>query len=360
MKILYTFSSPRTVEEDLIKEKKIPTDRLYMAAELRKFGHQVDIDGDRYKGLFGVAARVLRKRLHTNAIGLKTFIKCRKYDVVVLKDEFCTLVTLACRLWGVKLVNLDSLGIDEFPKTLHRRLEHRANLLLANSVITYSISQIDTWSAQYSVLREKFVHIPYAIDMAFYERYLPLAESETDKDGYVLSVGCDAGRDFTTLVKAAQDLGVRLKLVSVPARVSDQIHDHSRVQYYNNLSYEELFDLYANARCVVIPIRSGVVYPCGVRGLLEAMAFGKAVVVSRTPILEEYVSDGKDALLVQPEDSAQLCEKMRMLYEDDDLHRKLGSNARKSVSENFDISTVSQKFAYCLKMLSRPQTLANP
>jgi len=351
MKILYIFSSPRNAEQDLIREKKIPTDRLYMAVELRKLGHQVDIDGDRYKGVFGAAARMLRKYLHINAIGLKTLLKCREYDVVVLKDEFCTLVTLACRLWGVKLVNLDSLGIDEFPKTLHRRLEHRANLLLADSVITYSKSQAGIWSRQYNVSPEKFVYIPYSIDVAFYDRYFSLKEAAEGKGSYILSVGCDAGRDFPTLVKATEDLGVRLKLVSVPARVTNQIRSHNGVEYFNNLPYEDLFDLYANARCVVIPIRSRVVYPCGVRGLLEAMALGKAVIVSRTPILEEYLSDGENALVVEPEDSRLLCEKIRMLYEDMKLRQKLGSNARKSVSENFDIRTVSQKFAYCLETL---------
>jgi L-malate glycosyltransferase len=140
-------------------------------------------------------------------------------------------------------------------------------------------------------------------------------------------------------------LDLKLKVVSVPSRVGEQIGNNKNIEYYNNLPYKELFNLYAKARCIVIPIKSGVIHPSGIRALLEAMTLGKAIIISRTDILAEYLDDGQDVIMVEPGNCELLAEKIKLLYADTALCRRLGSNAKKKVSENFDIRFASRLFA---------------
>lgn len=66
----------------------------------------------------------------------------------------------------------------------------------------------------------------------------------------------------------------------------------------------------------------------GCSTLVEAMAMGKAIIATRTPTTESYISNGKNGFLV----SAGNVEEMRLhisrLLKDDDLRINIGQKAR--------------------------------
>ena len=72
----------------------------------------------------------------------------------------------------------------------------------------------------------------------------------------------------------------------------------------------------------------GVVY-------MEAMACGKATLGTAAGGVPEFITDGRDGLLVPPEDVAALTAALREL-EDADLRERLGTNARRTVVEKLD------------------------
>jgi glycosyltransferase involved in cell wall biosynthesis len=60
----------------------------------------------------------------------------------------------------------------------------------------------------------------------------------------------------------------------------------------------------------------------------EAMACGLPVITSATNGTAEIITDGVDGLIVQdPNDAEDLANRVRLLYENPDLCRSLGSNA---------------------------------
>jgi glycosyltransferase involved in cell wall biosynthesis len=61
--------------------------------------------------------------------------------------------------------------------------------------------------------------------------------------------------------------------------------------------------------------------------LLEAMARGLPIVVSRVGGVPEVVTDGTDAVLVEPGDPALLADRLSQLVEDPEQRRKLGEAA---------------------------------
>jgi glycosyltransferase involved in cell wall biosynthesis len=67
--------------------------------------------------------------------------------------------------------------------------------------------------------------------------------------------------------------------------------------------------------------------------LYEYMAMGKPIVAVDLPSIREEVSDGKDVLLVNPEDPKRLAEKIGYVLENPEVARQLAVNAYRSADE---------------------------
>lgn len=79
--------------------------------------------------------------------------------------------------------------------------------------------------------------------------------------------------------------------------------------------------------------------------MLEAMAVGKAVVVSHVGGIPEAVADGDNGLLVAPRDVQALTAALSRLLADSVLRRRLGERARQTVAERFSTAVVIGKLA---------------
>jgi glycosyltransferase involved in cell wall biosynthesis len=76
--------------------------------------------------------------------------------------------------------------------------------------------------------------------------------------------------------------------------------------------------------------------------LLEAMACGRAIVVSRGYGMREMIVDGTSGLFFRPGDSEDLAEKVIRLLEDGQLRRQLGDGARNAVLEQYSLDVAAQ------------------
>ena len=144
--------------------------------------------------------------------------------------------------------------------------------------------------------------------------------------GQVLAVGDDASRDFTTLLRAATGLdcaiAIRTSLIAPDAALPGNVTILSKPT-----PMPAYRDLIAASCIVVLPLHpSG--YAGGVSALIQAMASGKAVIVSASPGVMEYVVDGETALIVPCHDAAAIRHAVTKLIADGDLRRRLGAAAR--------------------------------
>ena len=71
------------------------------------------------------------------------------------------------------------------------------------------------------------------------------------------------------------------------------------------------------------------------RTIVEAMACGRAVVVSNDGGAKELFREGYDALGFEPGDAAKLAAKILRLVDDDELRSSLGERGRETVNERF-------------------------
>lgn len=174
-------------------------------------------------------------------------------------------------------------------------------------------------------------------------------------DGFVLSVGAEA-RDYGTLLDALR----RLQAPAVLVPSSQWVSAHgvrelpSGVTLRSDLSFAELRELYAAAALVVVSVRPGVQYAAGVNAILEAMAMGKPLVVTRTPGLEGYLDDGETMRTVPAGDPAALATAIDGLRTDPAHGRRLGRSARRVIDAGRNLDTYVADVAACVRAAAPP------
>lgn len=95
---------------------------------------------------------------------------------------------------------------------------------------------------------------------------------------------------------------------------------------------DELRSFYEKAQFVVFPSKWFEGFPLV---LLEAMAHGKAVIASDIGGLSDIVEDGKTGLLVKPGDSADLYEKVSVLWSNPELCDRMGKAGRTKLRRDY-------------------------
>ena len=234
-----------------------------------------------------------------------------------------------------------------YSKNRVNRLIYKMNILLSSGTVVYSNEQIDIWSNFFQISPHKFKLIPYAIDVPFYT-----AQTGIQRESFILSVGRDIARDYRTLVDAVDGLGVNLKIVSLPYLFEGFYEENSWFELLQHIPYDELFQLYRDALFVVIPLKKwGVMYPSGIRALLEAMALGKHVVASDSPVLKEYAGPEESVCYVQPENVQELRNRIVELLAKKSQIPLYQSNIKEIVQRKYNMNVFARKFGDYLSEL---------
>jgi glycosyltransferase involved in cell wall biosynthesis len=109
------------------------------------------------------------------------------------------------------------------------------------------------------------------------------------------------------------------------------------VIYNGYLTHPELMERLPQFDVLVLPTYLPTEGYPGV--IIEGMSFGLPVIASRWRALPELVIEGRNGLLIEPQNHADLAEKMMEIARDDQLRSFLGSNAREEAL-NYDVNTV--------------------
>jgi glycosyltransferase involved in cell wall biosynthesis len=170
---------------------------------------------------------------------------------------------------------------------------------------------------------ERVAFVPFHTDPAI------LARPPRDEERFVLSAG-RTFRDYPTLLEALRHLDIPVTIVASPSSVSaSELPAHVTLSY--DMPLDALIDLMARSIMVVLPLQEREI-SIGQSVLLEAMAMGKAVIVTRVNGTLDYVEHMKTGVLVPPRDVRALREAVELLAYDPALRQRLGQAAREAVA----------------------------
>lgn len=103
------------------------------------------------------------------------------------------------------------------------------------------------------------------------------------------------------------------------------------VHFLGYIRNEDLFPYFRSCNLFVAPSlyeSFGLVY-------IEAMSYGKPVVATNVGGIPEVVSNERDGILVEPNNSESLAQAIIRLLKDKELNRFMGQNARRTVEQRF-------------------------
>lgn len=207
-------------------------------------------------------------------------------------------------------------------RRLYRRLYRHVDL-----VTVVSSNQVDTLVRELGIPRDRIAVVPFGVDLD------ELADVAPSENGRVAAIGRDLGRDWPTLLDAARGSNWGVDLATRPQQVAgldlpDEVDLHG---YVDRARYLEML---AGASVVAVPTHARE-YPTGQTVLIEAMALGKACVVTDTPAMREYVTDERSALMVPLHDPVAWREATDRLLADPALRSRLGHQAAQDAHDRF-------------------------
>jgi glycosyltransferase involved in cell wall biosynthesis len=231
------------------------------------------------------------------------------------------------------------------------------------AITNFGSVQMEFAAQQLRVPRSKLHHVLHPVDERFWR---PV---DTPPEDGICSVGWEA-RDYGTLVTAVSGLPLQANIAIGTAGLSSSaLENHSRrdgrsqprrfesmsgkftqplyqawreevlrdglppnVTVHNQLSPQALRETYARSRFVVVPLHDAD-FDAGVTTITEAMAMGKAVIVTRTRGQVDVIHDGVHGLYVPPGDPQALRQAVEYLLRNPEEAERMGRAGRQLAEE---------------------------
>jgi glycosyltransferase involved in cell wall biosynthesis len=197
-----------------------------------------------------------------------------------------------------------------------------------DKLIVFSRNQVEIFASA-GVPASKIRPVLFGVDPDFYS-----PGSDVPDRFEVLAAGIDRGRDFESLLEAAELLPrVRFDIFTQPERLEGKtrppnVNVHAPVDivsHRNNLRASQL---------VVVPTHN-LAYPTGQSVLLEAYGCGRCTAVTGTTSMEDYIEEDRTALVLPLGDPAGMAAVIQRGLGDARLRDEIGRNARQAVIERF-------------------------
>jgi glycosyltransferase involved in cell wall biosynthesis len=349
MRVLYIYAGERTNSPKGEMGKDFPDTQYYGINHLKKFG--IDTEYKEFKDI------PLLGKLKSLPFGAKHalttfyFSLVGKYDVIFGPSLIYGL--LLNRLFGLrqKTVLLDislsrMLRVNEGKPGRSRLI--RFALDKVSHVISLSNFQRELLVKKVPSLQSRSSVALFGIDVGFYE---PKYEGRED---FILSAGRDNGRDYRTVYKTAELMPTtRFVVVASERNVKHLGIPPRNVEVHIDLPHKALYSKLLGAKALFLATYGDMHKEgsdcSGQTVLLEAMASGTPVVVSRKKYLKEYVIEGKEALLVEAENPQDAKDALETLSHE--LAFSIAKSARMRAEKDFTTERFAKDLSDVIKTL---------
>ena len=362
-RLLYILPGGRA-ERLQLGEGKFPDEFFYGYCQLaRRDGWQAELMMRDFHSYFGLG---LQKFLHWfthlspdfgNAAALSTAVLHRFDAIVSMSEPVLLMLALRKRQLrdGARLV-LIQMGADKriersrFPTATRHMLKWLYGKL--DAVIVIGEGEREYLLQQALVVPDRLHLVQFGVDVKFWT-----PEEDGGEKEYLLAVGNDDGRDYETLLKAIGNYPLRLHTArplndaTLPSNVVRTKGDWRG----RALSDQELRNLYRESRFVVTPLHDSA-QPQGQSVTLQAMACGKAVILSQTRGLwsRSLMRHLENCYLVPSGDVPALRAAIEHLTAEPALCDHIGAEARRSVERHFSSDLMGARIGTILQEVYAP------
>ena len=221
-----------------------------------------------------------------------------------------------------------------------RRRLARTALSSVDRFVVHSRAEVASYSAWLQLDPKRFEFVPL-------QRASRSIDFEEDRhEPFVLSMG-SAHRDYRLLFAVLAELGYPAVVVAGKHALAG-LPVPPNVTLRSGLTAEQCHKLVQRARLSVIPVANQFT-ASGQVTLLDAMMYGRAVIITRCPASVDYVEDKRDAMLVSAGDHDDLKAAIATVWEDASLRVAMGKAARVTAIERFSDEAIGKEMGRVLK-----------
>jgi glycosyltransferase involved in cell wall biosynthesis len=220
---------------------------------------------------------------------------------------------------------------------LIRRAYFRVILSCARGVICHSNLEKSTYTELFQLSETRFFSVPYGTHVN------GPADLWIGDGGYAFSAG-RSGRDYALLARVFERVELPLRIACDSDFALKDIRFPENVSVLRNCHGDDYLRELAGAQFVVIPIKDDGV-SSGQMVLINAMAFGKATIITRTNTTSEYGEHGDALMFVERGSERDLREAVTRLANDKALRAQLGKNASHQFATRYSITSVAHNTA---------------
>jgi glycosyltransferase involved in cell wall biosynthesis len=193
----------------------------------------------------------------------------------------------------------------------------------ADLVTVFSTNEIKYYHKNLNLDLKRLCFVPLEISSKWFSG--PINNKPQDEH-YIVACG-RTRRDFATFFKAVNGInGLKAIVVADPKSIESDLYIPGNVEIKYNIPFSEFDKLVSNSLFGVLPLQDTPV-SVGERVCLHFMARGKAQVVTDVPCMADYLSHGKDALKVPPNDNEALRDAIKELLVNHELRERLSTQA---------------------------------
>ncbi|OGU58420.1 MAG: hypothetical protein A2V66_10565 [Ignavibacteria bacterium RBG_13_36_8] len=208
-----------------------------------------------------------------------------------------------------------------------------------SGIIYHSKVQLQYYKKHFNSLLPNIQYIPFGVDTDFF------SPMDVNEENIIVAFGFKK-RDYITLCHAWELLkptNVTLKIIGIKTPPVMGLRElPNGVDIYDAMSIDDLKNVIARALFIAIPLPY-YNYSYGQMSLLQSMSMGKAVIITKTPGVIDYVRDNVDALFVRPYDVDDMKEKISHLLRHPDKVREIGDRARRATLDTFSEELMSRR-----------------
>lgn len=338
MRVLFLFSRSRIPQVEKLERGEGHDNHFNGMFRIRKYGIETGFLDPEHVFPSPIA-RLWRRVFNIFWMQAPFFPWFFRYDVVFAGAAYGALLMKALLhlprpKWVIYDANITGTigAADTFRKKVFKYAVSKAE-----GIVALSEAERDSLRKMFPTHPERYEFFYEGVDTTYFK---PLSVPEGD---YILSVGLDPGRDFGTLIDAMRELPhIPIIIATKPERVAsyDPLPPNVTAKLY---APEDMRDLYARARCVVIGLNTKDNNDSmGTYAVIEAMACGKAVIATKTKALASYIKDGETGIFVPPHDGDALKDAIVDLYTKENKRTDIGARARDFIVRNADADVYAQ------------------
>ena len=309
---------------------------------LRDLGFECDVIGAEYpRGYNSSFTKILFFWSRYILIGTKAFIRRKDYDVILGWQQVAGMV------YGV----YKCIFRSKYPKLVILNFTYPARksafiLRIRKAFVKFVLKATDSlWCLSEKEAEVRYRMFDYPKEKT---KSVPITVTDISDAGeeeehttfgkYILSVGNE--REYHMLCEAVRPLDTTLHIVTQPYNLKGLDLPPNVVPHH--VFGQPVMDLYKDAGFVVVPMKDPN-RPGGESVLFETMAFGKAMIITRTITSVDYITHMDNGILVEPHNQKELQDAIAYLLANPDAAKKMGEKNRRLYKEKYSTKAVVSK-----------------